>query len=435
MYNKRIMDCLYGLVGWYQNQNPDYPQLSPSLLQSDSGLYVQDEHPLLCIENLDQALKNYDHYNYASYAALTAYNEGDRVRASDNVIYESLDDANTGNDPAGGSFPLLWQAVPLLSQRLEQVMRASINRLNATMFNRKKISEVVKTLVEKTQLYAGVGNLLDKEIKMSRFVGLQITLEQSGGIAVILRKLGTQFSLANPDFKLYVYHSSQVAPLAVYTKALTKAGSFEWTPLTDGNNDPLTLNYLNNEYAPGGVFYIGYYEDDLVGQAINNAYDFSKEPACGSCSNNLALYRMWSGYLSVTPFYVNPGDLNGTDLWDINKNQYTYTRNYGLNLDISVRCDVTDIFCQERDMFADAIIKQVAVDLLSIIANSTRNNAISKETQQLALYELNKPDNRKESALYRLDEAIKAISFDFSELNEVCLPCNHSSGVSWGTVS
>jgi hypothetical protein len=169
------------------------------------------------------------------------------------------------------------------------------------------------------------------------------------------------------------------------------------------------------------------------------SYDFKTPPKCQTCNNNYYYWSNWSKFFDLAPFIVDANDLIGikpsdanVKLWNIQKNGYTYAKNYGLNLDISVKCDVTDFFCREKYLFADVLNKQVTVDVLEELSKSTRNNVISKEVQQLALYELNNKDGS--NARIRLEKSIKAIGFDLSDLNESCLPCNEKWGPTWGAV-
>lgn len=439
MYREKdLQDCLMGLVGFRQNDNPDYPTLPPSLLISRSGLFVQDQHPLLCIENLDQSLKNYDSYNFPAYDALVSYGLQYRVRFSDNKIYESLQATNVGNAPTDLN-STFWVEVGLLSQKLESVIKSAGGKVLADVFTQKKIDGATKSIFDNVQVFDGSGAVIDKEIKTGRFVGLAIHLMNQRDLTTIIQRLGTQFSMPNPAFKLYVYHSSMEDPIKVFELALVKSNSFEWSSLIDAGTNYI-LRALSDDHGPGGWFYIGYYEDDLVGQAINREYDFGLAPTCGSCSQNLELYNQWSKYFTIVPFAVSyddligilPGDIGGPKLWDQNTTQLTYTKNYGLNFDLSVRCDVTDFICRESSIFTDALAKQITVDLLTAIAYSTRNNSISKEVKDMAMYELNNKPDYTPGAVKKLEKALAALSFDLTGLNGECLPCADRKGPTWG---
>jgi len=433
MYNESaLMSCLFGLAGWRQNQNPEYITLPASLTASLTGLYYQDEQPLVCMENLDQALKNYDVWPYQAYAEHAVYAIGDKSRYTDGLVYEAL--AAIADAPAV-LVPGDWVEVPLLAQKLEALTRASINKVAAQMITKKKLDGVTKTIFENVQLFAGVGDITQKVTKQSRFVGFEIRTKSARDLAVAIRRIGTQFSLSNPALKIWLFHSSQVDPVDFAELALPRANAFTWSP------SELVLHAQGAQLFPGGAYYLGYYEDDLQGMAINKGYNFGAVPACGSCTNDLALYSQWSQVVSVTPFYVSadylvdigPSAPGGPLLWDINANQYVYNNNFGLNLDLTTGCDLTEFFCREKRLFTEAILKQVAVDSLLELAYSTRNNTIAKETRDLAVFALTNPDANNQGLVAKRDQAIEALTFDFSDLSPVCLPCGNKNGVAWGT--
>lgn len=435
MYREKdFQDCLSGLVGWRQNTNPDYASLPDSLVASSSGLYFQDEHPLITIENIDQADRDYDKFNFPAYAVGTTYANLARIRFTDGKVYESLQAGNVGHDPTDvGS--VWWILVDLSAQKIDQITRSAATKLLSRVFIDKKLNEITKSIFENIQLFDGAGSLLNKEVKQSRFVGFEIFLKDNKDILTVIRKLGTQFSQANPDFDLYIYHSSQSLPIYVIDVPLIKAVSFEWTKILDDANNPIQLKYLSDDYGVGGSFYIGYYEDDLVGQAINKGYDFASTPYCVSCNNDFRYWSSWSKFVRIQPFTIQSSDLHvDRTLWDINRNQYAFSKNFGLNLDLTVKCDVTDFLCRERDIFADVLMKQVCVDVLNLIAYSVRNNVNAKITQDKAMYELNNKDNYTPGAVKRLENALKAVSFDISDMNDACLPCDQKYGSNWTNI-
>jgi len=423
-----LQTCVFGLVGFRQNQNPKYPALAPSLLVSSSGLYFQDAHPLLTIENLDQALTNYDAYTYPLYVADTVYVTGDKVReGAGGLVYESLGDGNVGQTPSAS--PDFWAEVPLFSQKMEALVRSSINKVAAQVFQDKKLRAATKTLIENVQLFDGNGSLNDKEIKLGRFVGFKIMLDDHRDLITIIRRIGTQFSQPNPTFKLYIFHTSSEEPLEIVELNLQKTNSFEWSRLDR------SLRYLGETHAPGGSFRIGYYEDLLVGQAINRGYDFAVAPQPCTCNNWYKSWAQWSKFIHVEPFEVTPAaellpdvDGNGALIWPPESEVRQYAKTYGLNFDLTVRCDITLFLCRERDLFTDALLKQVAVDLLNEVAYSVRNNVIAKETRDLAMFALQTQPNGNPGLTKQLEKAIAALDFDLSDLNEACLPCNDAAG-------
>lgn len=423
-----VIDCLKNLVGFRQNDNPDYPTLVPSLLTTETGLYFQDAHPLLTIENIDQCARNFDHYSFPNYAAGSTYSTGQRVRFS-GLVYESLVDSNTGNQP--DTSPIQWTEVNLLSQFLISMVEAGVNDVAKFLFIDKKIREITKTIFENVLLFTGVGSLADKVIKRDRFVGFAIELKDHNNLQTIINRIGMQFDTVNPAFDLYVFHTSRTDPIATLQFNVTGPNNFSWHTPTTGSIP--TLEYHSRDYDVGGLFIIGYYEEDLVGQAIDKEYNFNREP-CGSCNRlNLDYYRKWSEFMNITPIEVSSGNI-GTkgQLFDINNLGYTYHENFGLNLDLTVRCDISDFICQERTVFTDAVYYSVAKNLIRMIAFNVRENDVSKQVKQEALVEL----EREFGISTSVKRAMKALSFDFSDLNTACLPCNQQAGVTrtsvWG---
>jgi len=434
--------CMAGLVGWRQNTNPDYATLPTSLTNSSTGLYFQDEHPLISIQNIDQCDFNYDQFNYPAYVGATVYpvavGPQSWVRFTDNKVYASLQAGNVGHAPDVS--PAFWELVDQTAQKIAQITSAAASKLLTRVFTDKKLNEVTKSIFENIQLFDGAGSLLNKEIPQDRFCGFEIFLKDNRDLITVIKKLGTQFTTTNPDFVLYIFHSSQSEPLQKIPLALAKAISFEWTSL------PSTiLKYLSYDYGVGGSFYIGYYEEDMADgcMAINKGYDFATIPYCRSCNNDFRYWSSWSEYLRIQPFTVGasdivgikPSDLAGNPtLWDIHTNQYQYTKNFGLNLDLTVKCDVTDFLCRETYLFTDCLMKQVAMDVLNLIAFNFRNNTAAKQTKDLAMYALNNKDNNTPGVSSKFEKAIKALSFDISDMNDACLPCDQKYGSNWATI-
>jgi hypothetical protein len=438
--------CMAGLVGWRQNTNPDYATLPSSLTNSSSGLYFQDEHPLISIQNIDQCDFNYDQFNYPAWSAVTIYGIAtgptNWVRFTDGKVYSSLQAANQNHSP--DSSPTWWELVDQTAQKIAQITSAAASKLLTRVFTEKKLNDVTKSIFENIQLFDGAGSLLNKEIPQGRFCGFEIFLKDNRDLITVIKKLGTQFTTANPGFTLYIFHSSQSQPLFKIPVALTKAISFEWNTILSGGN-PILMKYLSYDYGIGGSFYIGYYEDDLAvgSMAINKGYDFGSIPYCRTCNNDYRYWSSWSEYLRIQPFVIGAADIAGKrpqdtggnpTLWDIHQTQYQYTKNFGLNLDFTVKCDVTDFLCREIYLFSDCLLKQIAMDVLNLIAFSFRNNAAAKQTRDLAMYALNNKDNNTPGVSSKFEKAIKALSFDISDLNDACLPCDKKYGSNWTTL-
>lgn len=425
--NATVLACLKPLLGWTDSQDPCTDalfELSDDVKSSESGLYYNDVHPLLTIENLGYIAPNFQQYiaNTQDYDSIVSYDTGDRVEFN-GELYESLIDANLGNDPDVS--PAEWEKVLLFSDWLERGDDASILKLVNYLINKKKIRKDTKSLLDDLKLFDGNGRLSDLITKQGRFVGLQVELKRHEGLQYLLRRIGFQANALQTDLPIYIYHSSQLEPVYTFNISTTKATSFEWVNLEAENID---LKYFDESYDAGGVWYIGYYEDDLNGQAIRKNYNFSNAP-CTKCNRyNYRAWNLYNRFLSITPMQVTSNNLNGTDMFDIARVQHVQTNNFGLNLSFSTECDVSTIFCDNKERFVDAIGKQRAVDLLKEMVHSTRDNNLKEDVKAMAFSALNGEDNIQ-SMESQIEEAIDAIDFDFSDLNTPCLPCNNTSPV------
>ena len=218
-------------------------------------------------------------------------------------------------------------------------------------------------------------------------------------------------------------------------------GGFQWfTP-----NEPIYLPYIpgsdGNGNDSGGAWFLCYNQNDLPLhiQALNVSKDWSKEP-CQTCYGySLESWRELTKYLQVSPFAIHaPTDFaEHPEMFDIGQLIYTNTMNYGINVEITVGCDLTDFIISQRDIFASVIQKQVAANVLRTIAmnpNVRVNRNQINVTRDELLYELDGAPQGKQSGLgYELKQAYKALSFDTRNIDRICLSCNNH-GVRYRTV-
>ena len=144
-------------------------------------------------------------------------------------------------------------------------------------------------------------------------------------------------------------------------------------------------------------------------------------------------------YLQVSPFGIHaPLDFTEyPEMFDIGEIGYTNTMNYGMNVEISVGCDLTDFIISQRAIFASVIQKQVAANVLRTIAMNpdvrVNRNQVNVTRDQI-LYELDgAPQGRASGLGYELKQAYKALGFDTRGLDRICLQCNNH-GVNYRTI-
>lgn len=428
-----IQNALFGVVGWEQDYNPNN-QIDPRLCVSESGLTFQGAHPLLTLENIRSIMPDDYLFKYPNWKDDVPYSEGAKVKHK-NTIWKAKN-ANTGSEPADNNPD--WEEYNLLSDFLEHLTRQAINTAIQNFIQIKQLNEETKSLLERRTFFDGAARLKATIDNSHKLVGFEIVPVRSMGVTTKIEKIGLQMVGATGTVKLYLFHSSQFEPMRVIELNYTNTkGGFEWfTPET-----PIYLPYIQNGTDAGGAWFLCYSQDALPFgmEALNVSKDWSTEP-CQTClGGSIESWKQLTKYLQVSPFSTSiPDDFaENPEMFDIAEVAYTNTMNYGMNLEISVGCDLTDFIIKERGIFANVIQKQVAVSALRTIAmnpNVRINRNQVNVTRDELLYEIDGAPQGKQSGLaYELKQAYKALSLDTRNLDRICLQCNNH-GVKYRTV-
>jgi hypothetical protein len=330
-----------------------------------------------------------------------------------------------------------WAETNPFSEWLESKTKASIQKAIARYCNEKIAQGTYKALCENRTLFDGTGRLVDVVKNKKNLVGFEVVPVRAKGVTTKINKIGLQFTEPG-EYTLYLMHSSMNVPIKVIKLNKIRKNSTEWFSLND-----VYLPYQSEDNDAGGSWYLCYFQSELPegSQAIRKDKDWSKEP-CGSCSRKeLLAWMAWSKYIEVHPFFVNEELVEIEEephLWDVENNQYTYDNNYGLNLEITISCDITDFIIEQRMLFQDVIAKQVAVDMLREFAYNAnaRTNRHSINASRLdILYEVDGDSSsmKKSGLSYQLDMAFKAIKLSTEGIDRVCLPCKNN-GIKYRTI-
>lgn len=429
---QELQNKLLHLIGWEQYYNTSELCISDNLTKSESGIYFQHIHPLLTLDNVSSIAPDFRNVSYNEYSNETNYKKGSIVKYNGEIYKALQNSVNIAPDDTNN-----WVLTNPFSEWLEQKTKASITKAITRFLNEKLGNGATKDLIENKILFDGTGRIVDTVKNKNNLVGFEVIPIRAKGVVTKINKIGLQFTEPG-EYTIYIMHSSSMIP--VYTLKLTKLkkNTFEWF-----NVDDIFLNYEGNS-EPGGSWYICYKQSEVPegSQAIQKNYDWSKGP-CKDCSRlNMLLWKAWSKYLEIHPFYTNeeliPENDGSINLWDIEDNQYTYDTNYGLNLDISVSCDLTDFIINNKHAFQDVIAKQLAVDMLREFAyNSnvrTNRHAINAARVDI-LYEIDGDSSsmKKSGLSYQLDKAFKALSVNTEGIDRVCLPCVNN-GIRYRTI-
>lgn len=444
-----IQEKLSHLIGWEQNYDTSDLKISDNLTISESGLYFQQIHPLLTLQNLACIAPDFKNTNFPEYDAEAEYHKGNIVKYENN-LYKATQSSKNKQPDIESQY---WIETNLFSEWLEAKTKASIQKAVIRYCNEKIAQGTYKTLCENKTLFDGTGRLSDVVKNQKNLVGFEIVPIRGKSVITKINKIGLQFTEPG-EYTLYLMHSSMEAPVRVIKLNKTNSNSTEWFTVND-----IYLPYQSEDNDAGGSWYLCYFQTGLPGnsQAIKKDKDWSQEP-CKSCSRREYLsWTAWSKYIEIHPFYVNEELIETTNfsndfnkdfnddfakrqgyLWDIQNNQYTYDNNYGINLEVTVSCDITDFIIEQRMLFQDVIAKQVAIDMLrefAYNANVRTNRHSINASRPDILYEIDgDSSSMKQSGLsYQLDMAFKAIKLSTEGIDRVCLPCKNN-GVKYRVV-
>ena len=425
---QEIQEGLLHLIGWRQSYDANDGVISEALTQSESGLYYQDAHPLLTLQNLQSIAPDFSNISYPAHSTEKTYAKGVVVTNSDKH-YKSLKAVPENIQITDTEY---WIETNPFSEWLETKTKACITKAISCYVNEKVAKGTYKALCEKKTLFDGTGRIYDTIKNKNNLVGFEIVPIRAKGVTTKINRIGLQFSEPG-DYTILVMHSSLMEPY--YQETFTKriGNNIEWfTP-----SQELYLPYETDEIDAGGSWYICYVQSQLPtgSQAIRKSRDWSKGP-CNECSRHeYETWHIWSKYLEVHPFYVNEELVPIVDeqvqLWDVENNLYDYSTNYGLNLDITVACDMTDFIIEQRQMFTDYLSKSLAIDFLREFAynpNVRTNRHSVNASRPDILYEIDGDSSsiKKSGLSYQLELASKAIQVSTEGIDRVCLPCvNH----------
>lgn len=419
-----IKESMRGLVGWHQSVNPSY-EIDSDLLNSESGLYFQDTHPLLTLDNVRSILPQYREGEYAEYSSSKTYNKGAIVLYCD--IPYICNKTTTDNTPSDESE--YWSKYDQLSHYLRSSVDSGITTVVNNFLTTKTLNKETKAILEHKCFFDGAGRKQNTipNSQIDTLVGFELQPMKGLGVTTQLHRIGMQFVGGNGVVHLFLFHTSQTSPIATFDLNYTSNGSYQWFAIENQ-----FMRYID-EYGVGGTYYLCYNQNELpepTMMAVNVNKDWSKEP-CSSC--NLGDARMWRAmvrHLRVSPFRVdvNDWDSENPTMFEPDDIIYTHDKCYGLNVEFSIGCDLTDFIIAQRQIFSVALQKQVAVDVLRRIAYNpdvvvNRNQA--NVSRQEVIAELDGNTYTRSNGLKgELKKAYDSIELETTKMDSVCLSCN-----------
>jgi hypothetical protein len=187
----------------------------------------------------------------------------------------------------------------------------------------------------------------------------------------------------------------------------------------------------------GGHWYLGYYQDDLATQAsqakrfdsMNWKYGYCN--TCGSSNQVYAdKYKSIRGRVVMTGFFVQAANLpinnSGTldDRFDPTTVIVDNQNNYGFNFHITISCNLTQFWYEQRLKLKKVIGLQVCMNILKDMRSSMQNNNVVQTLFVNIVRDLEGPKDTQGMPLWKqLQNAIKALILDEGNLLKDCFPC------------
>lgn len=360
------------LLGWKRHHDTAEINLSAGIQVSQTGEYFQQKHPALRL---------------------------DYVRA------------------------LLPSNQDLEQYLTETVEYAAVEMLNDFMQYRN-LNNFGKSLLDNQQLLNRYGFMNDKIMNEGRFVGYQIRVGATTGLQLVIDEIGLQF-IGAETFDLHLFHSSKKDPINTFNLTTSGDGQWDWTEVME------ELNGFERANKNGGVYLLGYYQDDLTLEAINmTSFDWNRG-VCGGCNNSY--YHVWKSineYYGIYPFYVPNGDFTVGEVPDLNNLIYISNQSFGLNLRLTAKCDLTDFFVTQRRQFKNLLALKTTNIILEMMRYSNEVNFIEENIKMMIIRDLegDKETNARNIPQQYKDE-LKAVIYNTGGINEKCLPCEEDAFV------
>jgi len=397
MYNASTLKTnLLSLIGWRQNLDPAGTQLL-KMTTSDSGMFFNDEHPLLNFDMLFSLAQDFTNITPTTWSGATAYVVGDLVTKT-SIIYECVS-AHENQTPPNATY---WRVMNLFSVWIQNQTMGSAIRAVQKWIGKKTDLGTSRNLLERSTLFTQTGNVSDTHTSENKVVGLEILPARFKGLKVKIISVGTQFDANENPIGLKLFKSGTLTANQTLNVNYAGAGSVQWD----------TVDW---ELDPEGSYLLCYDEVAITASAINGVKDYT---------------RYWQGlqyfpsgrYFQATAF--NTGE-SISALWDLSTNIYTLSTNYGLNLKLWVGCDYTDLISEQKDQFKTAISKQVAIDMLQLIGNnpSAIPNRFANIVDWDKIQYIVNGERSQSGLMKELNDAIESIQFDMTDIDPVCLPC------------
>jgi hypothetical protein len=220
---------------------------------------------------------------------------------------------------------------------VKQITDAGIIEAVRLWVNRKSQMKTAVKILAQTKLFHTSGRLSRLDDNNSHLVGLAFTPRKSLNVITEIQKVSFIFDTPQ-NFTLYLFKDDSKAAVQSQAINYTTGETAQW----------FTLNW---EMKGEGSYYLCYDQDEISGASINHVQEYSAADPGSTFFPNNKFFR--ASAFSLAGF--------NNVLWDVSKNRYSYSTNYGMNAEVNVKCDYTNFIVNNAASFYDLVLKTVAI--------------------------------------------------------------------------
>lgn len=319
---------------------------------------------------------------------------------------------------------------------LKNIRKTAITSVLNDLVSNKLSKKGLKTKLSDTVVFDSTARFTNFIHNNSKFVGWSFRPVASKNIVTRITKIALQSLQPVTNLPIYVFHSSQLDPVAQTSITTTKSTSVNWVALTT----PIILNY--NDHDRGGYYFIGYHQDNLISsssesnRAIYKDHDLSVAP-CGSCNKtDITAHKSWSKFLKIDTGTFDGFDTESPQMASTEKINFGENKNYGLNFMIETSCDLTSFITDNKSLFAPTLQIRYAIELLRYIDMSPiRKNVVTdtmKNEAFTAIHGSISENNyiKVRGLMHDYNSYMEGLNMDTSYLDPICL-ASTNKGLSW----
>lgn len=317
-------------VGFRQTvAKKEYLDIDSALLPdiATGGEFVNSlSEKFLSVETMDNVLVDNDGFDVDTWDVGKAYIIGDRVRKiiNDRTFTWTAKTNNTGNDPELDT-GTNWKST--LSEVLENYRNSAAIEIMGRAISKQNNGAGASGLRISTTMYKERATPTPVQLK-SRFVATCIKpINNMLNKVITIDRIGLNITGATGNFAVHLFHSSRREALQTFiinVDIAAKLNTHVWYSLIDSIGNPLVIDMFDQDFNQGGVFYLGFFEDELAGNG--QSYNFNELSTIFGPTRSIAR-SAWPGFNSGVIFSddsfalgsveIQNNKLNGLELPDI----------------------------------------------------------------------------------------------------------------------